>query len=68
MQWLSFLLIRCEASEQERGQGLAEYAMILALIAVVVVVGLTLYGNAVEQLWRFAVDELLIAFSGNATP
>jgi pilus assembly protein Flp/PilA len=32
---------------QERGQGLVEYALILVLVAIVVIVGLNLFGSSV---------------------
>lgn len=41
----------------EEGQGLAEYGLILVLIAVVVIVGITLFGEQVEVLY----DEILVA-------
>jgi pilus assembly protein Flp/PilA len=34
---------------REEGQGLVEYALILVLIAVVVVVGLTMFGGALNN-------------------
>jgi pilus assembly protein Flp/PilA len=38
------------ALDDERGQGLTEYALILALIAVVAVAALTLFGGGVTSL------------------
>ncbi|MBR3001118.1 MAG: Flp family type IVb pilin [Clostridia bacterium] len=35
--------------KDESGQGLAEYALILALIAIVVIAALTLIGNAAKS-------------------
>jgi pilus assembly protein Flp/PilA len=35
----------------EEGQGLVEYALILSLLAVVVVAGLTAFGDAVNNLF-----------------
>ena len=35
----------------EGGQGLAEYAFIGALVALIVIVGVTLLGAQTEQLW-----------------
>ena len=34
----------------QRGQGLTEYAMILALVAIVAVAGLTLLGNQINAI------------------
>jgi len=34
--------------DREEGQGLVEYALILLLVAVVVVIGLTLFGGALN--------------------
>lgn len=36
----------------EAGQGLAEYGLILALLAVAVIAALTLLGNALENLFE----------------
>ncbi len=52
----------------ERGQGLMEYALILVLVAIVVVIGLTLYGNSVEDLYDFAVTGLVDIFTGGGSP
>ena len=37
-------------SRDERGQGLAEYALILALIAVVVIAAVTLLGTQIDSI------------------
>ena len=37
-------------SRNERGQGLAEYALILALIAVVVIAAVTLLGTQIDSI------------------
>ena len=37
-------------SQDEEGQGLAEYALILALIAIVAIVALIFLGNQVSQI------------------
>jgi len=36
--------------ERERGQGMAEYALILSLVAIVVIVALQFFGNSVNGL------------------
>ena len=36
---------------REEGQGLVEYALIILLVAVTVVVGLTLFGGSVNSLY-----------------
>ena len=45
LQYLQSLI-----SRDERGQGLAEYALILALIAVVVIAAVTLLGTQVDAI------------------
>ncbi|NMB13086.1 MAG: Flp family type IVb pilin [Firmicutes bacterium] len=40
----------------EEGQGMVEYGLILALVAVVAVVGLNLLGVKVDELLRGVVD------------
>ena len=37
--------------EQEKGQGLVEYALILVLVAVVVIAALTLLGPAISSIF-----------------
>ena len=47
---MALLLLRIERKlRDEAGQGLAEYALILALIALVVIVALTFMGAQVSQ-------------------
>ena len=42
--------IRLAFRDDERGQGLAEYALILALIAIVAIVALIFLGNSVSSI------------------
>jgi len=42
----------------EEGQGLAEYALILVLIAVVVIVALTALGGEIESVFNRVTDEM----------
>ena len=44
--WLSSLLSR----NNEKGQGLAEYALILALIAIIAIAALILLGTAISNI------------------
>ena len=44
--WLTTFISR--ASERSRGQGLAEYALILALIAIVAIIALIFLGGQVS--------------------
>ena len=39
----------------QRGQGLVEYAMILVLVAIIVVIILALFGSAVGNMFRTVV-------------
>ncbi|HSG15792.1 MAG TPA: hypothetical protein VLE70_05655 [Anaerolineae bacterium] len=43
---------------EERGQGLTEYALLLSLVAVVIIVALTLVGSAVEAAYCQVVNQL----------
>jgi Flp pilus assembly pilin Flp len=43
--------------ENERGQGLAEYALILALIAIIAIVSLAFLGNTITGLFWAPIDE-----------
>ena len=47
LTWLSVYLPRLE---KEEGQGMAEYGLLLALIAVVVIVALNVLGPAIASL------------------
>lgn len=40
-------------ADEERGQGLAEYALILALIAVVAILSLIFLGDTINELMSF---------------
>jgi pilus assembly protein Flp/PilA len=40
-----------QTNEDERGQGMVEYALILVLIAVVVIIVLVLLGNQVQNVF-----------------
>ena len=51
-QRLRGLMVRkSELEEQEKGQGMVEYALILVLIAVVVIVILTVVGHQVSNVF-----------------
>ena len=48
MSGITTLISALQADRDERGQGLAEYALILALIAIVAIVALIFLGNQVS--------------------
>ncbi|MEZ4508432.1 MAG: Flp family type IVb pilin [Eubacteriales bacterium] len=50
--------------KNESGQGMVEYGLIIALVAVVVIVGLTLLGGKAANLFSDISDKLTI---GNTT-
>lgn len=43
---------------EERGQGLVEYALILALVAIVVIVILAVFGNAIGNLFSRVTNRM----------
>ena len=45
-----FLARLAQASQDERGQGLAEYALILALIAVIAIAALVFLGTQISSI------------------
>ena len=47
---VGFLLSRYAAIESDEGQGLAEYALILALIAIVAILALVFLGSGVRDI------------------
>ena len=49
---------------REEGQGMAEYGLILALVAVVVIVALTALGGSISA--KF--DEVVAGLGGSVTP
>jgi pilus assembly protein Flp/PilA len=55
MLYLTFLT----QSAKERGAGLAEYALLLALIAVVCVAALTTLGGNIAAIFDFIAGELV---------
>ena len=55
-------------SPGERGQGLVEYAFIMVLIALVVLIMVALLGEAVGSMYDGAINQLVEAFTGGATP
>jgi Flp pilus assembly pilin Flp len=50
-QLLTFLLVRLQMAREE-GQDLAEYALLIALIAVVVIAGVVLLGNRILAVFQ----------------
>lgn len=50
--------LRVPALHSERGQGLAEYALILALVAVVAVAALFFFGNTIVDILNRIGDAL----------
>lgn len=49
------------------GQGMVEYGLIIALIAIVVIGALTLLGGGIEGIFDFTADELEKASTGAIT-
>jgi len=54
----SLQLMLARALDEEEGQGLTEYALILALIAVVAIAALTLLGNKVTDVLNTAASSI----------
>ena len=46
-----------DTTDEQRGQGLAEYALILGLIAIVAIVSLIFLGSSVSQLFEDIINE-----------
>lgn len=53
--------------KDERGQGMVEYGLIIALIAAVVIVALTPLGTTVRDLFNGLIDDLTPATSTTTT-
>ncbi len=56
--FINLQLMFARAMEEEEGQGLTEYALILALIAVVAIAALTLLGGKVTSVLNSAANSL----------
>ena len=52
----------------ESGQGMVEYALIIALIAVVAIAGLTLLGPAIKDKFDTVTDEITNAGAASSAP
>ena len=50
-------LSRVTSQADQRGQGLAEYALILALIAIIAIVSLAFLGNTITDLFWAPIDD-----------
>jgi pilus assembly protein Flp/PilA len=56
--FINLQLLVARVMDEEEGQGLTEYALILALIAVVAIAALTLLGGKVTQVLNSAASSL----------
>ena len=50
-------------NQSERGQGLVEYSLILALVFLVVIIVLAFFGEAVVELYNNTIGPLLAVFT-----
>jgi pilus assembly protein Flp/PilA len=48
---------------QERGQGITEYAFIMSLVVIVVIVVLSLLGVSVEDMYHYTIGRLVEVFT-----
>lgn len=60
--------LKIQGGHAEDGQGLVEYAFILVLVALVVIMVVALYGNSVESLYDFTINKLVDTFTGGDSP
>jgi pilus assembly protein Flp/PilA len=65
-RWLRVSLARLNVLRGSGGQGLVEYALILALVAVVVVASLTLLGPAIGNIFSEIHQALTLQGSGGS--
>lgn len=50
--------------ENEEGQGLIEYLLIISLIAIVVIIALTLFGQNVRDYWNRSATKVTAPMGG----
>ncbi|QNB46927.1 Flp family type IVb pilin [Thermanaerosceptrum fracticalcis] len=53
---------------EEKGQGMAEYGLILALVALVVVAGLSMLGGGLDTLFKDVNSKLGTSTGGGTSP
>lgn len=58
MSYLQWLRASPVARRWQQGQGLVEYALILVLVAVVVILAVILFGDSLANYYQYAIDEL----------
>jgi pilus assembly protein Flp/PilA len=51
MAWMNYLLEYLSSHDEEEGQGMVEYGLIIALVAVVAAVALALLGPAIAAVF-----------------
>jgi len=54
-----------DINKTERGQGLLEYALILSLVFLIVIIVVAVYGEAVVALYRDTILPLVEALTGD---
>ena len=64
LQLYVYLRNYLESLKAEEGQDLVEYALLLALIAIVAIAGITLAGNQVQAVWDRIATALTTALAG----
>jgi len=62
--WIALLMARLSVLESEEGQGMAEYGLILVLIALAVIVTLGLLGGQLDTTF----NDVVTGLGGAATP
>jgi pilus assembly protein Flp/PilA len=61
MAWMNYLYAYLTAREEEEGQGMVEYALILALVSVVAIAALLVLGPAISDIFDEVTANLGIA-------
>ena len=51
MAWMNYLVTYLTARQEEEGQGMVEYGLIIALVAIVAAVALALLGPAIAAVF-----------------
>lgn len=66
-EWTAFVQAHTEQFRSSRGQGMVEYALIIAVVAIAAIIGLGVLGGALKATFSNITNQLNLP-GGGATP